>query len=127
HPLDRLVALWIGHFHRGQVDQFSIVELHLAIGSVAETTRAPGDDLEHWLDVGLGLADSTQYLTCGRLPGDGLCQFGVARFQLLEQPDVLDRDDGLVGERLEELDLLVRKESGFSLTYDDDAETTVIT
>jgi hypothetical protein len=41
--------------------------------------------------------------------------------------DVFDGDDRLVREGLEELDLLVRKESGFSLPDDDDAETAVIT
>ena len=34
-------------------------------------------------------------------------QLAVARLQLGEQPHVLDGDDGLVGEGLEQLDLLV--------------------
>ena len=33
----------------------------------------------------------------------------VARLQLREQPDVLDGDDGLVGEGLEQLDVTVRE------------------
>ena len=103
------MALWTGHFQGGQLDQLAIAELHLAIGGLAETTRAPGNDLEHWLGVGLSLADGPQYLTGGRLPGDGLRQLGIARLQFLEQPHVLDGDDGLVGEGLEECDLALRE------------------
>ena len=36
-------------------------------------------------------------------------ELAVPRLQLLEQPHVLDRDDGLVGEGLEERDLLAEK------------------
>ena len=41
-------------------------------------------------------------------------QVAVARLQLLEQPHVLDGDDGLVGEGLEQLDLLVGEGSGLA-------------
>ena len=39
----------------------------------------------------------------------GLAQFCVALLELLEQPHVLDGDDGLVGEGFEQRDLLVEK------------------
>jgi hypothetical protein len=41
-------------------------------------------------------------------------QVTVARLQLLEQPDILDRNDRLVGEGLEERDLSVRERSGLA-------------
>ena len=37
----------------------------------------------------------------------GLTQFCVAFLDFFEQPDVLDRDDRLIGEGLEELDLFL--------------------
>ncbi len=40
-------------------------------------------------------------------------QLRSARLQLVEQPCVLDRDDGLVGEGLEHGDLPFRKHRGF--------------
>jgi len=39
----------------------------------------------------------------------GHAQLAVARLQLRKQPHVLDRDDGLVGEGPEQLDLFVRE------------------
>ena len=44
---------------------------------------------------------------CSRVVG----QLAVARLQLREQAHVLDRDDGLVGEGLEERDLLLGEEA----------------
>src|SRR5262249_48380582 len=52
-------------------------------------------------------ADHAQDLAGRRLLLEGLGQVAIARLQLLEQPDVLDGDDRLVGERAEKLDLRV--------------------
>ena len=41
-----------------------------------------------------------------------LAQFCVALLQFLEQPHVFDGDDGLIGEGLEKLDLLIRETDG---------------
>jgi hypothetical protein len=46
----------------------------------------------------------------------GLRQRAVLLLQFLEQPHVLDGDDGLVGEGLEQLDLLRRERTGGSPT-----------
>ena len=51
-------------------------------------------------------------MTLQNLRGRGLLlerllQLACARLQILEQPRVLDRDDGLVGEGLKQRDLLV--------------------
>ena len=37
----------------------------------------------------------------------GFAQFGVALLDLLKQPDILDGDDGLIGEGFEKRDLFV--------------------
>src|SRR5262249_38139777 len=47
-----------------------------------------------------------------RLLLEGLGQLAVPRLQLLEQPDVLDGDDGLVGERLQQADLCIGEDTG---------------
>jgi hypothetical protein len=48
----------------------------------------------------------------------GLRQLSIARVQLREQPDVLDGDDSLVGERLEQLDLAVGEGTGLRAHHD---------
>src|SRR5438128_2965369 len=53
------------------------------------------DDVEHGLEVEGRAADGLEDLTDRGLPLEGL-------FRLVEQPHVLDRDDGLIGEGLEE-------------------------
>ena len=53
---------------------------------------------------------------------DGAGQLAGPGLQLAEQPDVLDGDDGLVGERLDQLDLLVRERPGLRPGDHDDAD-----
>ena len=67
------------------------------------------------LQVGRRRGDDPQHLGRGGLLlqrlGDlavALLKLGVALLQLLEQPGVLDGDDGLVRERLQQRDLLRR-------------------
>ena len=42
-----------------------------------------------------------------------LAQFRVALLEFLEQPNILDRDDGLVGKGFEQSDLFVREWTNF--------------
>ena len=58
--------------------------------------------IEHWLNVRRRAGDDAQNFTCRCLLFQ---RFG----ELLEQPDILDRDHGLVGEGFEELDLFIAK------------------
>ena len=51
-----------------------------------------------------------------------LGQLAVRCLQLVEQPRVLDRDDGLVGERLHQLDLLVGERPHFLAVDGDHAD-----
>ena len=82
------------------MDQAPVESEDRALFGLAEPHRARGDGIEDRLDVGRRARDDTQNLAGGRLLLERL-------FRLVEQADVLDRDDGLVGERLQELDLPV--------------------
>src|SRR3990172_3784784 len=75
--------------------------------SVAQPHGASNDRVEDRLDVGLRLADHPEDLARRGLLLEGDSEIPVARLQLLEEADVLDGDDGLVGEGLEEGDLLL--------------------
>mmetsp|Transcript_70472 Transcript_70472/g.166163 ORF Transcript_70472/g.166163 Transcript_70472/m.166163 type:complete len:439 (-) Transcript_70472:517-1833(-) len=66
---------------------------------LAQVARQRHDAVEHGLHVGRRAADHLQHLGSGRLLPQGL--LGV-----VEQPHVLDRDDRLVREGLQQLDLL---------------------
>src|SRR5215831_7878147 len=65
--------------------------------------------IEYRLYVRLRAADDTQDLAGRGLRVERRPQLTVARLQLREQAHVLDGDHGLVGERLQQLDLLLRK------------------
>ena len=78
-----------------------------AEGSLAQARGTLDDRVEDRLEVGRRGGDHAQDLGGRRLLLQRLGQLAVALLQLLEQPGVLDGDDGLVGERLEQRDLPV--------------------
>ena len=82
---------------------------HVAELSLAEFRCAPGDRVEHGLHVGRRTRDYAQYLGGCCLIFKGFLQLVLARLFGLEQPRVLDGDDGLVGEGLEQIDLPIGK------------------
>ena len=59
------------------------------------------DGVEDRLHVRRRAADDAEHLGGCGLMLQGLAQFRVALAEFLEQPHVLDRDDGLVGEGFE--------------------------
>ena len=61
---------------------------------------APCNRVEHGLLVGRRTTDYTQDLACGRLLIERFREIPIAQLQLVEQPHVLDRNDGLIGEGL---------------------------
>ena len=90
-----------------QVQQLAVEPADHTVGRIAEPHRASGDRVEDRLDVGGRAGDDPQDLAGGRLLLEGLGQVAVLRLQLREQADVLDGDDGLVGEGRHQVDLLL--------------------
>src|SRR5262252_9231496 len=81
--------------------------------------RAPGDRIENGLDVGWRARDHTEDV--------GSCGLLLQRlFRLVEQPHVLDGDDGLVGEGLEEGDLVVREPATLPASHRDSPDRNVV-
>ena len=78
------------------MDLLAVVAENPAIAGVGQARGTLGDDVEHRLDVGRRFADHLQHFGRRRLPLERL-------LGLVEQPHVLDRDDGLVGEGLQEI------------------------
>ena len=74
-----------------------------------------------WTSVG-ELRDDAQDLAGGRLLLERLGEVAVPGLQLLEEADVLDGDDGLGGEGLEELDLLVGERAELHAAEQDRAD-----
>src|SRR6185295_5066996 len=69
--------------------------------------------LEHRLQLAGRARDDAEDLRGRRLSFQSLRQLARARLHLLEQPRVLDGDDGLVGEGLKEFDVARGKGAGF--------------
>ena len=94
--------------------------------SIPQTSRRVLDDgVEDRLHLGRRAADDAEHLGCRRLMLQGFAQFRVALLDFFEQPHVLDRDHGLVGESFEERDLLVGERTDLSPTnqYASDGNT----
>ena len=79
----------------------------------ANPRRAFDDGVQHRLHVRRRAADDAEHLGRCRLMLQRLAQFRVALAEFLEQSDVLDRDDGLIGKGFKERDLLFRKRTNF--------------
>src|SRR6516225_7731667 len=65
--------------------------------------------IEYGLQIEGRAADHLEHVSGGGLLFQRFAQFLGARFYLIEQPHVLDRDRGLVGKGFDQLDLLVGK------------------
>src|SRR4029450_3772645 len=78
----------------------------------AELRSALDDRLQHRLELRRRRADDSQDLARAGLLRQRLRELAVAYPQLFDQTHVLDRDHGLVGESLEELDLPFRESAG---------------
>src|SRR4030095_8593844 len=86
---------------------------------LAEPGRALRHRVEDRLDVGGGARDDPKDVAGRGLLLQGLGEVAVTDLQLVEKPDVLDRDDRLGREGLEQGDLLVR-ERGWLPSMDGD-------
>jgi hypothetical protein len=86
--------------------RFGAIEAaHEAIHAVAETDGTPDDCVEDRLNVGRRARDDAQDLGGRGLLLQRFGEVAVAALQLGEEPDVLDGDDGLVGEGSEQVHL----------------------
>src|SRR4026208_217660 len=77
------------------------------VGGAAGARGALAPLFQHRLDVRRRARDDPEDLRLRRLLLEGLAEVAVARLQLLEEADVLDRDDRLGGKGLQEPDLPV--------------------
>jgi hypothetical protein len=59
------------------------------------------------LNVGWRAGDHAKDFTCGGLLLQSFGEVAIARLLLVDKPGVLNRDDSLIGEGFEQLDLLV--------------------
>src|SRR5262249_896825 len=82
-----------------------------------QTMGAADDRVEHRLDIRLRLADDAQNVTGGSLLVERRGQVTVTRLEFLEQPHVFDRDHGLVGEGLEEGDVMSSEATSFAASH----------
>ncbi len=105
-----------------EVHQLAVEPVRRAHACAAQAHRAGDDRVENRLHVGRRARDDAQDLARRRLLFQGLGEVRVARFQLLEQAHVLDGDHRLVGERLEQGDLLVGESPGFRPADGDGAD-----
>src|ERR1700731_1557236 len=86
--------------HGNGTEAIAFAEVHRAEFGLADASRVLEHGLEHRLQLAGRRTDDAQYVRRGRLLLQRLPQF-------VEQPRVLDGDDRLIGEVLNELDLLV--------------------
>ena len=91
------------------VYQLAVEPEHSVRRRLAQPHRIRGDRIEHGLRVRLRPGDDPEHLGRRGLLLERHGQVPVARLQFLEQADVLDGDDGLGGEGLEQLHLIVRE------------------
>src|SRR5262249_39704976 len=77
--------------------------------SVAKLGSRLDQRIEHGLQVESRTADDLKHVGCGGLLLEGCTQIARAGLHLVKQPHVLDRDHRLIGEGLDQLDLLVGK------------------
>ena len=83
-----------------KMQQLTVESRNEAVGRTAQPHGLVGDGIEDRLNIGRRLADHAQELGGRRLLLERL-------LRVVEQPHVLDRDDGLVGEGLHQGDLAV--------------------
>ena len=92
----------------------------------AEAGRALDDRLQDRLEVRGRRADDPQDLGGGRLLFERLGEVGVLGLKIVDQPGVLDRNHGLVGEGGHEVDLLVAEGADLGPVHEEHADQIVL-
>ena len=86
----------------------ALPQMNNRIIGVAKLAGALDNGLEHRPDIGRRRGDDLQDVGASGLIGQRLRQLARLGLHLVEQPHILDRDHGLVGEGLQQIDLLAR-------------------
>src|SRR5262245_52153974 len=89
--------------------KFPLVQSQQHVINAANPRGALDDGIEDRLYVGGRPADDAEHLGRSCLMLQRFAQFRITRFEFLEQADVFDGDDSLVGESFEQSNLLVRE------------------
>jgi hypothetical protein len=97
--------------HRDGTKGFSFSKIKSAEFGLADARRVLQDSLEDRLQIGRGRAYNPEHVRRSRLPLQALRKIACALPQFIEQPRVLDGNDGLGGEALEKLDFPVVESS----------------
>src|SRR5215470_14411609 len=104
------------------MNKLTVEAEHIAVAGIAYSRRALSNPIEYWLNVGRGSRDSPQHLACPRLVFQLLLKLPLTCLLRLEQPRVLDGDEGSIGEGFEEFNLPFGKASKFRSPNDDRAD-----
>src|SRR5215831_17287531 len=96
---------------RNLMDQLAVELPERSEEPVAQLHGTGDDRVEDRLSVALRLADNAQDLAGGGLLIQSRGQVTVTSLELLEQSDVLDGDDRLVGEGLKQRDVLIGEQA----------------
>src|SRR5262245_48119301 len=90
---------------RRNLQKFAVVHPDNAEYGFAQARGTLNNRIEHRLSIGRRPADDVEHLARRGLMFKSFGQIARARLNLLEQPYVLDRNNRLVGEGLDQLDL----------------------
>jgi hypothetical protein len=110
---------------RTRHDYVAVAEHDSRIQRLAQASRARNHRVQHRLNVGWRAAYHAQDVGRGGLLFQRFRQIIRALAQFVEQPRILDGDDGLAGEACHQLDLLIGEGTNF-LTEDGDGPNQVI-
>src|SRR5262249_3947538 len=100
------------------MDHIVIQPVHGPEDTAAESCGALGDSIKDGLQICRRGTDGPEDLTGRCLLAQRLAEIRIAFLQFSEQSHILDGDDGLIGECLEEGDLLVSEGSYFGPVND---------
>jgi hypothetical protein len=110
---------------RKEAKHVAIPGIDISKLGVADANGLLQHGLEHGLQIARRTADDLEHLRRGRLLLQRFRELDGALTQLVEQPRILDGDDGLIGEIPDEVDLLVAEGAHF-LTVDAEGPDQVV-
>src|SRR5215468_7676247 len=96
---------------RRKSQKIAVIQEDKAEHGLAKARGTLNDRIKHRLGICRRPGDDVKHLARRSLMFESFGQLALLRLHLVEQPHVLDRDHRLVGEGLEQLDLLRTKGS----------------